>query len=69
MIFVFTLSHGHTQIEQGFNINADPLVENLTSPSVVVKIRVHDHLSATKCSPHGFEIKRELRVSGLNAFT
>ena len=36
MIFVFTLSHEQVQIERGFNINADILVENLTSPSIVV---------------------------------
>ena len=34
MIFVFTLNHGQAQIERGFNINADLLVENLTSPIV-----------------------------------
>ena len=49
------------------NINADLLVENLTSPSVVAQGRVYDHLSVTKSSPHGFEIKDELRVSCLNA--
>ena len=67
MIFVFTLSHGQAQIDRGFYINADLLVENLTSPSIVAQRRVYDHLSVTKSSPHGFEIKDELRVSCLNA--
>ena len=67
MIFVFTLRHGQAQIERGFNINADLLVETLTSPSIVAQRRVYDHLSVTKSSPHGFEIKDELRVSCLNA--
>ena len=53
MIFVFTLSHEQAQIEQGFNINADLLVENLTSPLIVAQKRVYDHLSVTKSSPHG----------------
>ena len=66
MIFVFILSHGQAQIEQGFSINADLLVENLTSPSIVAQRRDYDHLSVTKSSPHGFEIKDELRVSCLN---
>ena len=66
MIFVFILSHGQAQIEQGFSINADLLVENLTSPSIVAQRRDYDHLSVTKSSPRGFEIKDELRVSCLN---
>ena len=67
MIFVFTLIHGQAQIKAGFNINADLLVENLTSPSIVAQRRVYDHLSVTKRSPSGFEIKGELFVSYLNA--
>ena len=67
MIFVFTLSHGQAQIKKGFNINAGVLVENLTSPLIVAQRKVYDHLSVTKSSPHGFEIKDELHVSCLNA--
>ena len=52
MIFVFPLNHGLVQIERGFNINADLLAENLTSPSIVAQRRVYDHLSVTKSSPH-----------------
>ena len=66
VIFVFTLSHVQAQIERVFNINADLLVDNLTSPSIVAQRRVYDHLSVTKSSPHGFEIKDELRVCCLN---
>ena len=66
MIFVFTLSDGQAQVKRGFNINADLLVENLTS-SIVAQRRVYDHLSVTKSLPHGFEIKDELRVSCPNA--
>ena len=53
-------------IERGFNINADLLVENLTSPSIVAQRRDYDHLSVKKSSPHGCEIKVEFRVSCLN---
>ena len=41
MIFLFTLSHGQAQIERGFNINADLLVENLTSPLTVAQRRIY----------------------------
>ena len=47
MIFVFTLSHGQAQIERGFNINADLMVEKLTSPSIVAQRRVYDHQKFT----------------------
>ena len=50
-----------------FNINADLLVENLISSSIVAQRRVYYHLSVTKSSPHGFEFKDELRVSCLKA--
>ena len=66
-LFVFTLSHGQTQIERGFNVNAGLLVENLTSSLIVAQRRVYDHLSFNKRSPHGFEIKDELCVSCPNA--
>ena len=66
-LFVFTLSHGQTQIERGFNVNAGLLVENLTSSLIVAQRRVYDHLSFNKRSPHGFEIKDELYVSCPNA--
>ena len=47
MIFVFTLSHEQAQIERGFHINADLLVENLTSPSIVAQRSVYDHQKFT----------------------
>ena len=48
MIFVFSLSYGQAQIERGFNINVDLLVENLTSPSIVTQRRVYDHFQLPK---------------------
>ena len=62
MIFVFTL-----QIERDFNINAGLLVGNVTSPPIVEQRRVYDHLSVTRKSSHGFEIKEKRRVTCLNA--
>ena len=47
MIFVFTLSHEQAQIERGFHINADLLVEKLTSPSIVAQRKVYDHQKFT----------------------
>ena len=37
MIFVFTLFHGQSQVECGFSINNDLLVENLKAESIFAK--------------------------------
>ena len=37
MIFVFTLSHGQSQVEGGFNINDDILVENMHNNSLIAQ--------------------------------
>ena len=37
MIFVFTLFHGQNQVEYGFSINNDLLVENLKAESICAK--------------------------------
>ena len=44
MVFAFTLSHGQAQIERGFNINSDLLVENMLPPSIIAQRRVYDHM-------------------------
>ena len=37
MIFVFTLSHDQSQVERGFNINDDILVENMHNNSLIAQ--------------------------------
>lgn len=67
MIFVFTLSHGQAQIERGFNINSDLLVENLSARSIVAQRLVYDHVIASSSSPHDLKIENDLRVSCMSA--
>ena len=67
MIFIFTLSHGQAQVERGFNINSEILVENLSSRSLIAQRMVYDHVTSSGSSEHDFVIDPELRVSCINA--
>ena len=66
MVFVFTLSHGQAQIERGFNINSDLLVENMLPPSIIAQRRVYDYLNSLGVSPHDYQIKNDLRIQCMN---
>ena len=46
MVFVFTLSHGQSQVEYGFTIN-DDLVENLKAESIYAQHIVYDYIKAS----------------------
>ena len=67
MVFVFTLSHGQTQIERGFNINSDLLVENMLPPSIIAQRRNYDHLNSLGVSPHDYQIENEIQIQCMNA--
>ena len=60
MVFVFTLSHGQAQIERGFNINSDLLVENMLPSFIIAQRRVYDHLNSLGVSPHDYQIENDL---------
>ena len=45
MIFVFTVGHGQAQIEGGFNIYSDLLVQNMLAHSVAAQRSVYDVIS------------------------
>ena len=60
MVFVFMLSHGQAQIERGFNINSDLLVENMLPLSIIAWRRVYDYLNSLGVSSHGYQIENDL---------
>ena len=62
MVFVFTLGHAQAQIERGFNVNSDLLVENVLPPSIIAQRRVYDHLNSLGVSPHDYQIENDLRM-------
>ena len=61
--FVFTLSHGQSQIERGFNVNKDVLCVNMEKRSLKARRMVYDHMIASKVSVVDFVIKKELLQS------
>ena len=63
MIFVFTLCHGQAQVERGFNINSDLLLENLSVLSIKSQTRLYNFLTNFNSNPHDFVIDDELRKS------
>ena len=68
-IFVFTFSHGQSQIERGFNISDDILVTNLSEDSLISQRIMYDFLKASDQEPHNMIISDDLRCSCVTAGT
>ena len=62
-VFVFTLSHGQSSVESGFNINKDSLKTNLDGTTLVALRACYDHLLANGNEVKTFPITKELMVS------
>ena len=62
-IFVFTLSHGQSSVERGFNINKEALKFNLDGATLVALRTCYDQLLASGNQIKSFPISKELIVS------
>lgn len=62
-VFVFTLSHGQSSVERGFNINKDSLKTNLDGTTLVALRTCYDQLLASGNQIKTFPITKELMVS------
>ena len=60
---ILTLSHGQSDVERGFSINKEMMVENMKQSSVVSQRMICDHMTAAKIELHEFKITKELLVS------
>ena len=69
MIFIFTLSHGQSQLERGFNISDDIMVENIHNNLLIAQRIVYDHMKCNNFQPHNYEIGQELHASVLSAYS
>ena len=56
--FVFVLPHGQRNIERGFNINKEILIDNLQEMALLSQHMVYDHMHASGKEPHDFDIER-----------
>ena len=62
-IFLFTLSHGQSQVERGFSINKEIVIENLHSSSLSAQRIVYDYLKASEKNIHDIEITNKMLTS------
>ena len=63
MIMVFCISHGQSQIERGFSINKEVMVENLQNKSLCAQRLVCDVLNSSKKDIHEIEITNKMVTS------
>ena len=59
----FVLFHGQADVERGFNINAELLVENMTELSLISQRIMCDHFSANKSDLHSYQVDNKLLLS------
>ena len=69
MLFVFTLSHGQSQVERSFSINDDLLVKNLKAESVCAQRIVYDYIKASGKVVYDLTIDNALVLSCETAHT
>ena len=60
---IFVLSHGQADVERGFNINRELLVENMKELSLISQRIVCDHFSACKNDLHNYQVDKKLFLS------
>ena len=60
---IFVLSHGQADVERGFNINGELLVENMKELSLISQSIVFDHFSACKNDLHNYQVDKKLLLS------
>ena len=60
---IFVLSHGQADVERGFNINGEFLVENMKELSLISQRIVCDHFSANKSDLHNYQVDKKLLLS------
>ena len=57
---IIILSHGQSDIEKGFSINKEMLVDNMKQSSLVSQRLIFDHMSAEKTELADFTITKDL---------
>lgn len=63
--FTMVLSHGQSQVERGFSINAETLSQNMKEETIVSLRLIYDQMLASKSAPHTIEINQKMRINVL----
>ena len=67
MQYVFTLPHGQSHVERGFNINDDIMIVNMKEKSLVAQRLIYDHMKVKELKPYTIQIDNALQRSCLSA--
>ena len=62
-IIIFIFSHGQSNIERGFSVNKEILVENMSKSSLIAQRIVYDRLKSEGIKCHEFSITSQCRKS------
>ena len=54
---IFTLSHGQSQVERGFNVNKEILVENLQEESLKGQCIIYDDIQSENIKLQDFKLR------------
>ena len=65
MIFFFTIFHRQSNVEQGFNINDDIVVENLKKEPLIAQQPFYDYIHSKEVGAHDIGLTDKLRRSCL----
>ena len=57
---IFTLSHGQSQVERGFNVNIEILVENLQEESLKGQRIIYNHSQSENLKLQDFKLTNQL---------
>ena len=60
--FIFNLLHGQSQVERGFSINKEIVIENLHSSFLSAQRIVYDYLKASEKNIYDIEITNKMLI-------
>ena len=60
---IFVLSHGQADVERGFNISGELLVESMKELSLIIQRVGCDHFSALKNDLRNYQLDKKLLLS------
>lgn len=61
--FILMMLYGQADVKSGFNINKEPLVENMLEASLISQQQIYDHMKSNNIESHIIKPIEELLVS------
>ena len=57
---IVTLPHGNSEVERGFSINENALVDNMQMETIIAQRKVNDYMRKNNFQPHNMPISKAL---------